>query len=749
MQSMFDERPKEKDQEQEWSPCNLKIKIPSSDSEITFNLTPANFIALSQEEGISYKVDLNINYKRFLPYEEYGYEWRTSWNIPDINCTLNIRDRLQNEIVIIPESQIYAEVYAVKKVFEPIQQTCLLENVGIRGQNRQPFENSQCCFKNIKFSSNAYQHQGQKFHLVVVVYFNQSNSKNPFVIDSQISRPIFVNYRTSPYWPSYNKKKTYLFNPFSPECLDRKYVKRESRKKQQQDIPIENDIEGLINFISAPNIRNIRKIKHPLFLAIKFSNCVKCFHNIYKIPENEDDQEFIKVLQNQLQQTYIQLKKNKYIIAQEKPLIIQVLHTFSQDSNKLEKINTFLQPQNENLVHVILGPQIIPNNFIELKDIESIKQAYKEIYPYIVKREYDSNEASEDSELEVEEEETSIKKIKIDQSELDTVTDSVQKLKINDSPQQIQIVQEQISKNAQQNGYSQQDSNIYPKISNQLQSILNQTQDKNHSLFDNVQLSAFANLSSTKSNLFNYQADQLIQIEDDKKYIKEIYRCQNDELLNYKTKLSTLQSENFNQLKQQHETVFQNQSSDCFSLQSNQQTNQETFSIGQVNFSEFQQKNSTIQRADFNPLINQQNVITQIGVKNINNIQNVDYLKIDIDQQNNNINLQNSPSQNMLYFEQDQQLGKYQNQFHINQIKQQSYCDYYNQQKIIKGHQLGDNQYQQQSLNQGFNNEFQKFLNEQMIQQPQVDDNFTQNNFIQNCSDSSTSQQGQNSLEEK
>lgn len=40
---------------------------------------------------------------------------------------------------------------------------------------------------------------------------------------------------------------------------------------------IRNDPEGFYNYITAPNIRH--KVKHPVFLAIKFSNCVKIYHN--------------------------------------------------------------------------------------------------------------------------------------------------------------------------------------------------------------------------------------------------------------------------------------------------------------------------------------------------------------------------------------------------------------------------------------------------------------------------------------
>lgn len=40
---------------------------------------------------------------------------------------------------------------------------------------------------------------------------------------------------------------------------------------------IKNDPEGFYNYLTAPNIRH--KVKHPVFLAIKFSNCVQILYN--------------------------------------------------------------------------------------------------------------------------------------------------------------------------------------------------------------------------------------------------------------------------------------------------------------------------------------------------------------------------------------------------------------------------------------------------------------------------------------
>lgn len=75
-----------------------------------------------------------------------------------------------------------------------------------------------------------------------------------------------------------DQKKLFLYaEPFTFDNLEKFYIKRENKKKTDHDVKIENDFEGLLNYLTAPNIRH--KVKHPLFLVIKFSNCVSLYFN--------------------------------------------------------------------------------------------------------------------------------------------------------------------------------------------------------------------------------------------------------------------------------------------------------------------------------------------------------------------------------------------------------------------------------------------------------------------------------------
>ena len=57
--------------------------------------------------------------------------------------------------------------------------------------------------------------------------------------------------------------------------MEKSLVKRKKKDAESIQEEITNDITGLTNYFTAPNIRN--KVKHPLFLAQAFYNCVKLY----------------------------------------------------------------------------------------------------------------------------------------------------------------------------------------------------------------------------------------------------------------------------------------------------------------------------------------------------------------------------------------------------------------------------------------------------------------------------------------
>ncbi len=55
------------------------------------------------------------------------------------------------------------------------------------------------------------------------------------------------------------------------------YYKRQTNKNRIEEVKVGPDFEGLSNYFTARNIRC--KIRHPVFLALKFPDCVKLYYN--------------------------------------------------------------------------------------------------------------------------------------------------------------------------------------------------------------------------------------------------------------------------------------------------------------------------------------------------------------------------------------------------------------------------------------------------------------------------------------
>lgn len=68
---------------------------------------------------------------------------------------------------------------------------------------------------------------------------------------------------------------TSFVEPFQPDNLEKSYIKRENKKKNDTEIQINNDAEGLFNYLTAPNIR------HKVHIHIYFIFYIKL--NIFKL----------------------------------------------------------------------------------------------------------------------------------------------------------------------------------------------------------------------------------------------------------------------------------------------------------------------------------------------------------------------------------------------------------------------------------------------------------------------------------
>lgn len=195
---------------------------------------------------------------------------------------IQIKDESTGDFLLSPRN-LYAQIFAVKKNTENEKTDRMtLIDVGIRGESKMEMIDGQVYFSAIKFSSTTYNNEGINFNLLIVLYINEGEFEKPKVLTAVISPPIFVDSRRSAR--DYQEKKFSSFvEPFGYDNIEKEFIKRENKSKSESEIVIRNDPEGFYNYITAPNIRH--KVKHPVFLAIKFSNCVRIYYNT-KLVEN-------------------------------------------------------------------------------------------------------------------------------------------------------------------------------------------------------------------------------------------------------------------------------------------------------------------------------------------------------------------------------------------------------------------------------------------------------------------------------
>lgn len=80
----------------------------------------------------------------------------------------------------------------------------------------------------------------------------------------------------------------YSFVPFEPKELDRTFIKKTTSPKGVLiEEEITNSWDGLLAYFQAPNIRF--KIRHPLFLAIRFSNVLVILRDALRFPQESEE----------------------------------------------------------------------------------------------------------------------------------------------------------------------------------------------------------------------------------------------------------------------------------------------------------------------------------------------------------------------------------------------------------------------------------------------------------------------------
>lgn len=177
-----------------------------------------------------------------------------------------------------------------------------LEEAGIQSLDRsQPFASLQlvdgrCRFSRLRLVGTTSTFGGRLFHFVASIVRRDGDSIT--ALASVISTAFAVYSRKN----ADKKRKTvdreammsgrwsegYSFVPFEPKELDRTFIKKATNAEGVLvEKEITNSWEGLLAYFQAPNIRF--KIRHPLFLAIRFSKVLVILRDSLRFPQESEE----------------------------------------------------------------------------------------------------------------------------------------------------------------------------------------------------------------------------------------------------------------------------------------------------------------------------------------------------------------------------------------------------------------------------------------------------------------------------
>ncbi|KAL4442179.1 hypothetical protein ABPG74_009197 [Tetrahymena malaccensis] len=429
----------------EWMTCNFLIKQIQAESTIVWSLQPTVTFGNPRNDQNIQVPKMSLIMERNFTYDsELGWNWHKSWILPTICLKLEIIDPETKE-VFSPPKNTFAQIYAVKANTKEISKFHIID-VGLKGTDRLPLENGTVTFQALKFTSTSYNNEGSKFNLVVAIIVQNDNDPHPKVIEAMISPPVFVDSRKSARETQIIKhvKLSSFYDLFTPDNFQKHLIKRKKKENEPSQEEIQNDIGGFTGYFTAPNIRN--KVKHPFFLAYKFSNCMQLYYNSDEFKGNLNYEKFVeRVVESLLEKGRIHCSQNgksKKVVngidkINQQALMTIVLTTQKQNiffMNK--KIAELLGPVDNSVVNIIFDKNYLPEKYVLIPNIEKIRKAYEDIYQKILKKQpLTKRSPSEEDMNYTKHEDITYKKLKIDEDDKMNSDES--------SPQPPQITQAQ------------------------------------------------------------------------------------------------------------------------------------------------------------------------------------------------------------------------------------------------------------------------------------------------------------------
>lgn len=358
----------------EWTDCTTPLKRSS-----VLNSTPLLPHITTHNANDNQQPVLEIEMNRLFDFDSRnGWNWHKSWILPSFSVTFEskiVNDQYQYEK---NHNNFYVEILVVTETSERSGEKYLNE-VNIIGKNKFLFKNSknhnvfETKFNALKFGSTTYNNNKKKFRLLVIVYAEDNSEIK--IQASKISPLIYVDSRKSARETM--PKEDFSLKLYDPDLNEKQFFKKKRMENSQNEPEkISSNLEGLISYYTAPNIRN--KIKHPFFLGIRFQESVSLYLNQNLFP-NEDKQnatyKLLELLHNYNGQSLSNEKNGT------NQLVLIIFIKSAMKINFIDKtILKLIGKINEDLIKFVFDESLIPSNFVELPPIKSVLEIYKQAF---------------------------------------------------------------------------------------------------------------------------------------------------------------------------------------------------------------------------------------------------------------------------------------------------------------------------------------------------------------------------------
>lgn len=254
-----------------WEPCALPIVSAAGEP----------VLQCVADTGARYGLTVSLARELAWDPDRASWRWHKTWRVPDLHVEAH-------------GPGLEARVHVVC----PGRTGGVLEDAGVgasgvKGDIRAGIVDGECRFSRLRLVGTTNTLGGRLFHIVVSLV-NAAGT----CVASVISTAFAVYSRKNADKKRKAIDKTameegrwsegYSFVPFNPKELDKQFVKKitDGHGNLIEEI-IDNSWQGLLSYFQAPNIRF--KVRHPLFLAIRFSNVLCILRDSFRFPDESEN----------------------------------------------------------------------------------------------------------------------------------------------------------------------------------------------------------------------------------------------------------------------------------------------------------------------------------------------------------------------------------------------------------------------------------------------------------------------------